>query len=73
MISYQGDLFGFGILTRVHGSAVYKAVIPSCISTMFYLIMYFVYPDGEDLDTIEERALTHAYAIGVLVRHSVCR
>jgi len=67
MIPYQGDLFGFGILTRVHGSAVYKAVLPSCISTLFYLLMYYLFPDGEELDTVEDRALTHAYAIGVLV------
>ena len=69
MIPYQGHLFGLGILTRVHGSAVYKAVIPSCISMIFYLSLFFFYPGAEDLSDIDERILGHPYSVAVLVRH----
>ena len=67
MIPYKGSLFNFGILFRVHGSALYKALLPSFISTSFYLTLYYLYPDAEDLDLVEDRTLSHPYVVAALV------
>lgn len=64
MIIYHLELFGFHLLTRAHGSAVYKAVLPSAISTSILLIGYYGFdqPTGEDVMIVK-----HSYAIGVFI------
>ena len=44
MIPYQGGIFGFAILARVHGSAIYKATTPAFISAVIYVVLYFAVP-----------------------------
>ena len=67
MIPYQGNLFNFGLLLRIHGSAVYKAILPSILSTVIYLLFFYLLPDGDDLDLMNERVLSHPYSLAVLV------
>jgi hypothetical protein len=39
MITYVNGSFGIPILGRVHGSALYKSVLPALISTIIYVLM----------------------------------
>ena len=41
MIVYGGGVLGFGVLFRVHGSAAYKAILPSIFSTCILLAFEF--------------------------------
>ena len=41
MITYVNGSFGIPILGRVHGSALYKSVLPALISTIIYVGMSF--------------------------------
>ena len=62
MIEYSNTLYGLGLLTRVHGSAVFKAAIPGALSAVFFLLIVFRWnPESP------EKELDHPYAIGVLV------
>ena len=67
MIPYAGKLFNFDLLLRVHGSAVYKAIVPSAVSTAIYILLYYFMADGSDLDMIDSRLLSHPYALAALV------
>jgi predicted membrane chloride channel (bestrophin family) len=42
MITYIGGSFGFNVLFRVHGSAVYKSLTPALLSSVVYLMLYRV-------------------------------
>jgi hypothetical protein len=47
MIIYEkGGIDGPGKLFRIHGSAVYKGIIPTCLSTGVLLIYEYVQFDG---------------------------
>ena len=48
MIQYENSLFGFSLIFRVHGSALWKAVAPALISTGILLI--YVYSTGFDVN-----------------------
>lgn len=61
MIRYTGGAFGFNILFRLHGSAVFKSLLPAIISSMVYLLL-FEYTDVEDEEIFE-----HPYPMGALV------
>lgn len=63
MITYSKGAYGLNLLSRVHGSAVYKAVIPGVISVFIYMFYQWIY-GGSD-DPIEN--LDHPYVIGVIV------
>jgi len=41
MIKYDAGSFGFAILFRLHGSAVFKSIFPALISSALFLILYF--------------------------------
>ena len=62
MITYNRSAFGLNLIFRVHGSAVYRSVIPSLVAVAcFFLIR-------EYMDrTSREGELGHPYAIGVLL------
>jgi len=62
MIEYYKGTYGFNLLYRVHGSAVYKALIPGLVSVMIFMIIRQVYRDK-----VVEENLDHPYAVGVLV------
>lgn len=66
MITYNKSAYGLGLLLRVHGSAVYRAMIPGAISVGFLLWIrsswQYSQPEG-----VGERQIEHPYAIGVLV------
>ena len=39
MIPYSNSSFGLWLLTRVHGSALYKSLLPAVISTVMYFLI----------------------------------
>eukprot|EP00980_Cylindrotheca_fusiformis_P000959 scaffold260_cov115-Cylindrotheca_fusiformis.AAC.4 len=61
MITYAGGAFGFVVLFRLHGSAVFKSFLPAFLSSIVYLLL-FQYTDVE-----EEDIFLHPYPIGALV------
>ena len=70
MIPFEGGLFNIHLLFRVHGSAVYKAVIPSLLSTKLYLLIYFFYPRANEIpmsDSDDQYAFNDPYAIAVFI------
>ena len=60
MIQYYKGVFGLNLLTRIHGSAVYRGMLPAVISIIVYLVIATT--EGYDDD-----ATNHPYAVGVLV------
>ena len=42
MIKYNSGSFGFGLLFRLHGSAVFKSFFPALISSFIYILLYQV-------------------------------
>uniref|UniRef100_A0A7S4K9I6 Uncharacterized protein n=1 Tax=Odontella aurita TaxID=265563 RepID=A0A7S4K9I6_9STRA len=66
MIVYDTSLWGFRILLRGHGSALYKAFLPATVSTAILLGIYF----GNSVDfedRSEYKLFDHPYALGVFV------
>lgn len=64
MIKYPGGSFSFPLLFRLHGSAVFRALIPSLISTALYAIFFHTY----DFEAGEEDPLfDHPYPVAVLI------
>jgi predicted membrane chloride channel (bestrophin family) len=65
MITYAASqLFGFNLLLRLHGSPVYKVIIPTTCSTVF-LIVLCLYRDTSNMD--EHDVVGDPYAVGALV------
>jgi len=66
MILYEsgGPMGGLGNLTRVHGSAAYKTVLPAAISTGILVGYEFIFRG-----TVDEYVMIvrHPYAIAALV------
>jgi predicted membrane chloride channel (bestrophin family) len=62
MIKYNRSAFGLNLLFRIHGSAIYRSVIPGLFAVGFYLLIRFQFHDDEPGDE-----LGHPYAIGVVV------
>jgi predicted membrane chloride channel (bestrophin family) len=63
MIPYSSGIFGFSILFRVHGSAIYKALTPAAVSSTIYLVLY-----GTVDQTVWHKPLfVHPYPITALV------
>jgi hypothetical protein len=50
MIVYADSLFGFHLIFRVHGSAVWKACVPALISSIGMLLYDYIYGHGESLE-----------------------
>jgi hypothetical protein len=67
MIQYFKGAFGLNLLFRVHGSAVYRGMIPGLVSVGVYLAMAYsrCFEDCNDLNG--ENDTGHPYAVGVLV------
>lgn len=66
MITYEGTLFNIHLLFRIHGSAVYKAIVPTFVSTAFYFAVRYNYPNAGEIPTKKE-FFQHPYAIGVVM------
>lgn len=81
MIVYTNSFFGLSYLVRVHGSAAYKALVPSIVSTGFFLFLQYatsleeheMLPDTAELppDAAElfptNRLLLHPFAVGAFI------
>lgn len=66
MIEYADEVFGLGSLTRVHGSAVARAVIPALVSTLLLVVAVQVF--GIPIEENGERRVTeHPYVFQVLI------
>ena len=61
MITYTSGSFGFSILFRLHGSAVFRALTPATISSGIFVVLYVF------LELQEDEILLHPYPIGALV------
>jgi len=62
MIPYVNSSFGIQILTRVHGSALYKSFLPALISTTIYIAIVLV-SDKFEMDEL----FLHPYPMQALV------
>lgn len=62
MIVYQSGMFGLRNLLRMHGSPVYKVIIPTAFSTGFLLLLHYVRTNLDD-----ERSVQHPYSIGAFI------
>eukprot|EP00980_Cylindrotheca_fusiformis_P024506 scaffold11977_cov107-Cylindrotheca_fusiformis.AAC.1 len=65
MITYNRSAFGLNLVFRVHGSAVYRSILPSLLSVAIFFLIHFRYKYGQQLS--DQQELGHPYAIGVLV------
>lgn len=62
MISYQSGIFGLRNLLHMHGSPVYKVIIPTALSTGFLVIIQSANTQLEN-----EKAVQHPYTIGAFI------
>jgi len=69
MIPYSGGAFGFKILLRAHGSAIYKTIVPSVLSSTIYLLIFeFVgHVDATEYPTTTTTLFVHPYPMTALV------
>ena len=70
MITYGGGAFGFEVLFRLHGSAIFKSLTLAVLSCGIFLLLYFFtdiaeVPDETDLQA--QQLFDHPYPIGALV------
>jgi predicted membrane chloride channel (bestrophin family) len=61
MIKYSTDSFGYGLLFRIHGSAVFRSLPPSLLSTAIYFVLLYT------TDLENNKILGHPYAMGALL------
>jgi predicted membrane chloride channel (bestrophin family) len=62
MITYNRSAFGLNLLLRVHGSAIYRSVIPGLFAIGCYLLIRLHFHHSRSGDQ-----LGHPYVIGILV------
>ena len=71
MIAYEQMLFGFRDLTRIHGSALYKAAVPAMMSTIFLAVLDVGVDAPKPLVVDGQLAVMplmgHPYAVGAIV------
>jgi len=63
MIKYNSGSYGFSILFRFHGSAVFKSLLPSLISSVIYLVL----DNTVDLQEEGNVLFLHPYPMGALI------
>jgi hypothetical protein len=61
MITYDGGAFGYRLLFRLHGSAVFKSLTPALLSSIIYILLY----SFSDLN--EDQIFDHPYPMAALV------
>jgi predicted membrane chloride channel (bestrophin family) len=64
MISYNRSAFGLNLLFRIHGSAIYRSVIPGLFGIAFFLFFRYFYRSDDDYTKPEP---DHPAVIGVVV------
>ena len=62
MINYNRSAFGLNLLFRVHGSAIYRSVVPGLVAVGLFLCLRLLVNDGSPGDEVG-----HPYAVGVVV------
>mmetsp|Transcript_17190 Transcript_17190/g.39719 ORF Transcript_17190/g.39719 Transcript_17190/m.39719 type:complete len:706 (-) Transcript_17190:69-2186(-) len=67
MITYDRSAFGWKLIFRAHGSAVYRSVLPSLVA----VVVYFLFERSRDINGVNDvEEIDHPYTIGVLVTTS---
>jgi len=66
MITYFNGSFGVRILGRIHGSALWKSILPAFISTVIYLLMFYCSKYSKKTPN-SELLFLHPYPLGALV------
>jgi hypothetical protein len=61
MIIYEKDAYALGLLFRIHGSAVFRALIPALVALGLFLVFRYVW------DAPSKTEILHPYACGVLI------
>ena len=61
MIKYNKGIFGLNLLLRVHGSAIYRAILPAALASVVFCGIKFGW------NPPFESELLHPYATGVLI------
>jgi predicted membrane chloride channel (bestrophin family) len=61
MIQYEAGPFGLNVLWRLHGSAVFKSIVPAIISTIIYALLF------ETTGKEDEILFLHPYPIIALI------
>lgn len=64
MLTYEKSFFSLNLLCRVHGSAAYKATIPSLLSCVLYMIFYSISIEHTEQG---EKLISHPYAVGGVI------
>ena len=67
MIVYKRSLYGWRLLCQIHGSAVYRSVLPSFCSVALYFLCRRFQIEGAGIGSDD---VLHPYALGVLVASS---
>jgi predicted membrane chloride channel (bestrophin family) len=71
MIEYSSGSFGFQLLSlRLDGSAVFKSIAPSILSSIVYVVLYINYDNvhfNNDNTYNNEPILIHPYPMGALI------
>lgn len=68
MITYAGGAFGYRVLLRLHGSAAFKSLTPSLLSSAIYVVLYhFFFRSFDDDDEAGDGLFDHPYPMGALV------
>ncbi|CAB9506661.1 Bestrophin, RFP-TM, chloride channel [Seminavis robusta] len=63
MIKYPSGAFGFRILFRIRGSAVFKAFMPGLVSSIIYVVLFHTTELNED----DGQIMDHPYPMGALI------
>ncbi|GKY97579.1 hypothetical protein MPSEU_000716400 [Mayamaea pseudoterrestris] len=61
MIRYEAGPFGLNVLWRLHGSAVFKSIVPALGSSVIYLLLFELTNEENEL------LFLHPYPIGALI------
>jgi len=69
MITYNRSAFGWNLIFKFHGSAIYRSVFPALIAVAFFFL-YDAYVKLYIVDGKLETNVLHPYAVGVLVTTS---
>lgn len=71
MITYDRSAFGLNLLFRVHGSAIYRSIIPGILAVLTLLLIRYLQNGGDggtfNASERDVNDLQHPYAIGILV------
>ncbi|CAB9497787.1 Bestrophin, RFP-TM, chloride channel [Seminavis robusta] len=69
MITYDRSAFGLNLIFRVHGSAIYRSIIPGMLAVVTLIVIRYIQsPDGSmDASNRTDNEVQHPYSIGILV------